>query len=584
MLHSDSVRLRDYVFAATLVSACFLLYLRRPYSVVSDMGYQAFSAWQYAHHETAHFLSITLVNPRNLAENIESPLYAWSPSWSFLFFLAFKSGLAAGTAGRILGYLLSLIGAAGWVGVVSVLGLKGRWRIAGIAMAALYCMRSRSETLLGAGDLIVYAAAPWLLAAAIHIALRLRGSRSRNVVRDTALLSLALGAVYWLKYSGVFLGIAIFCFLVLQHIRANWPRLAPTVGVVALCGAAFLAPILAAKIYNLERSGADAVEAAVKSNRSPTRTWKRLGLMVYEAAFTSSAALFSSGEGADWLAHKFDVHYEPNSEDWHGFAFRIPGLLLFGVLLYVAWFCWPPYVFDLTLMLVAVPFAGFPVVSFIAGDKFTFAMGRCCEPFWIFLELAAFLVLAQGAGSAAPAIRLARNVLAGLVAIELVFFLISPALAVSEIKRVLSWPSYRMGEARLWVTDLSRWGARDIDDKVKSMVRGPQDIVVPAVYSNRSFGMDLWLEYSHYRLLPLTTFASPLWKTHGADGANYDSTRPFVSSSPVRVVLVLSDTFNSPEFPASVERIKKRFPQALSWTRGPLDPDNRVEIWAADLR
>jgi hypothetical protein len=95
--------------------------------------------------------------------------------------------------------------------------------------------------------------------------------------------------------------------------------------------------------------------------------------------------------------------------------------------------------------------------------------------------------------------------------------------------------------------------------------------------------MDLWLEYAAWRELPLTIFSTPLWKTHGSDGASYYSSAPFSSSRPVRIVLVASDTFSDPAFPADVERIKGRFPQAHGWTRGPLDADNRVQIWAADL-
>ncbi len=95
--------------------------------------------------------------------------------------------------------------------------------------------------------------------------------------------------------------------------------------------------------------------------------------------------------------------------------------------------------------------------------------------------------------------------------------------------------------------------------------------------------MDTWLELGG-RLLPLTNFYAPLMRTHGFDGANYASVTPFVSSRPLRVILVVSDTFNRPDFPESVRRIKGRFPQAKEWTRGPIDPDGRTQIWVADLR
>jgi hypothetical protein len=585
MLHSTSVRFRHIALALSVVAICFLLYLRRPYSVVSDIGYQAFSAWQYVHHEVTHLLTIELADPKDLARNVNTPLYAWSPAWSALFVFAFKFGLSVGQAGRALGFLLSLAGATGWVWVAGRIGLKGRWQFLGIVLASLYCMRSRSDTLLGAGDLIIYAVAPWLLGAALAVAAKI-AKNGANAVRDAALLCFAAGALYWLKYSGAFLGIALLCFLALQQLRSSRGASVRVLGVMALYGSAFLLPVLGNKIYNFERSGADAVEAAVQSKRSPPRDLKRFEQLITEAAYTSSAAIFSGGPGADWFANRIHPGHGTGDEDADGFLFRLPALAFLPVLLFVLWYSPRPYIFDLALMLIAVPFAGIPAMSFIAGDKFTFAMGRCCEPFWIFLEMVALLAVFGYEKPTVPAVRAARKGLTVLVTVQLFLFLFTPALAIPEIKRLLTWPHYQAGAADLWVVDLSRYGTREIDDKLASLVRGPDDVVVPAVYSNRGFGMDLWLEFARYRLLPLTTFSSPLFKTHGADGANFDSTTPFVSTAPLRVILVASDVFQDPGFPASVERIKKRFPQARSWDRveGVNDPDQRVQIWVGDLR
>jgi hypothetical protein len=113
-------------------------------------------------------------------------------------------------------------------------------------------------------------------------------------------------------------------------------------------------------------------------------------------------------------------------------------------------------------------------------------------------------------------------------------------------------------------------------------MRDPSDVVVPATYSNRSFGVDTWIEFGG-RLLPLTTFDAPLTATHGKDGANFYGSAPFVTSRPLRVVLVASNIFSRSDFPQLVGHIKERFIQARQWIRGPLDPDGRVQIWSADL-
>ena len=207
-----------YAVAVALIAACFGLWLVRPYSVLSDTGYQALSARQYVDHYTPVFNTVRLVNPRDLSKDVISPLTAWSPSWTAMFAFAFKSGLSVGTAGRLIALLLSLMGTLGWVRMSSVVGLKGRWRMAGIVCAALYCLRTGTMSKTGAGDQIIFAVAPWLLLAALPLAVPLPGAM-RKIVPWTILLSVALGSVYWLKYSGIFLSIAVLGAVVLEQIR-----------------------------------------------------------------------------------------------------------------------------------------------------------------------------------------------------------------------------------------------------------------------------------------------------------------------------------------------------------------------------
>jgi hypothetical protein len=144
-------------------------------------------------------------------------------------------------------------------------------------------------------------------------------------------------------------------------------------------------------------------------------------------------------------------------------------------------------------------------------------------------------------------------------------------------------PPYQPSAAGLWVPDLSRFGTRQIVADVKSELRGPQDVVVPATYSNRSFGVDEWIEFGG-RLLPLTIFDEPLARTHGKDGANYYAKTAFTTSRPLRLVLVASNIFERPDFSELVQNIKNRFVQARVWNQGPIDPDGRVQIWVTELQ
>jgi len=230
-----------------------------------------------------------------------------------------------------------------------------------------------------------------------------------------------------------------------------------------------------------------------------------------------------------------------------------------------------------------IPLIGFPLLSFISGPHFEAGFRRCCEPFWIVGELFVLMLLSQTAKPQGLGVRAAKTLLAAAAGIQVIFLLWIPVGAVKDyLFMTYQRPPYQAGAARLYIPDLSRFGTRQFDADVKGLMRGPADVVVPATYSNRSFGIDLWIEFGG-RLLPLTTFDEPLIGTHGKDGASFYGTSPLVTSRPLRVIVVASNIFGRSEFPQMVQTIKDRFVQAKQWTRGPIDPDGRVEIWVADL-
>jgi hypothetical protein len=571
----DPVNFRLNLLAICLIAASFLLYIRRPYSLASDIGYQVFSARQYIEHKVPALNSIQLVDPHDLSKDIQTSLTSWTPCWTFLFVLAFRAGLAPGPAGRILVALLSVSGAIGWVWVTSLLNLKGAWRVMGVALAALYCMRTAAIATLGSGDLAIYPVAPWLLGASILLADRLRSHFDRRVVIRTILLCLGLGCVYWLKYSGLFMSVPILCALVIEQLRVrNRPRTRVLLAVIVLYGAAFVLPILAKELYSYGSNGTDLVKSTI--THSPPRTVGRFSRLLAQDVYYASPTLFAAEPGSDRVTRDL-----PPAFPW---LIRVPGMVLFSTLLYLMT-TWPStYLRNLTVLLAIIPILGFPVSSLAAGTQFSLVIGRCCQPFWILLELVILMLLSQPPEQNSLAVGSARTALAIAAGIQLLLFLWIPIAAIEDCLFIrYKRPPYQASAAGLWVPDLSRFGTRDLDAQIKSLIRGPDDVVIPAIYSNRSFGMDVWIELGG-RLLPLTTFFAPLFRTHGREGADFFGTTPYLSSRPLRVILVASNIFERPDFQECVQRIKGRFMQAGQWTRGPLDPDGRVEIWMADLR
>ncbi|MEP6714358.1 MAG: hypothetical protein ABJC09_02215 [Terriglobia bacterium] len=563
-----------YAVAVALIAVCFGFWLVRPYSVLSDTGYQALSARQYVDHYNAVFNTVRLVNPRDLSKDVISPLTAWSPSWTALFAVAFKAGLSVGMAGRLIALFLSLMGTLGWVRMSSLVGLKGRWRMAGIVCAALYCLRTGTMSKTGAGDQIIFAVAPWLLMAALPLAVPLSGAM-RKIVVGTILLSIALGAVYWLKYSGIFLSIAILCAVVLEQVRGfQWKRAAPFAGALLLYAIAFLAPVLGLKAWNYSISGSDFVETS--AHFSPPRTAARMGELLAETAFGASTILFAAQPGAAQLGPTPPMNY-PNARAW---LVRTPGLILLATFLFLMARRPRGYIRNVTILAAVVPLVGFPALSFVAGLRFSYALGRCCEPYWILFELLIFVLLAENATEIGIP-RPARLALAATAVSQILLFLWIPVMWGRLFWVVVHSPHYETGAAELWNTDLSKYGTRDIDERVKSLIHSPSDVVVPAVYSDRAFGTDTMLEFGG-RLLPLATFFVPLAQTHGKDGANYYSTAPLVSSAPVRIILVAPDPYNRPDFMQQTERVMRRFTQVRQWKPGPVDPHGRVWIWVGE--
>ena len=421
-----------------LIAASFLLYIRRPYSLASDIGYQAFSAQQYVEHLVPEVNTLRLVNPRDLSQDIRTSMTFWAPAWPYLFVAAFKAGLAPGPAGRTLAVLLSVIGAMGWLWVISLIQLRGAWRIAGAVLAGLYCLRIGIVSSLGAGDLLVYAVASWLLGASLLIGERLRSGVTWRTATQMALLCLALGSVYWLKYSGIFLGIPVFCALQLAHLRAR-PRPAALLGVFALCAAALALPVLANRTYNFHKKGTDLMEAAMPY--SPPRTVQRFQALCLSDIYNASTVLFSTEPGVRLVTRGRSQTFE-----WIA---RLPGVLLLILLLYLLYSHPATYLRDLTALLLIIPLIGFPVLSFAAGVQFVVSIGRCCEPFWLMAELFVLLLLSQTAKPTGAGIPPARALLATATAIQVLLLLWIPFSAVQDyLFMTYRRPPYQAGSAK----------------------------------------------------------------------------------------------------------------------------------------
>jgi hypothetical protein len=244
----------------------------------------------------------------------------------------------------------------------------------------------------------------------------------------------------------------------------------------------------------------------------------------------------------------------------------------------------PPHLRDMTFLLVAAPLIAFPTLSMLGRTRYTTVIERACLPSWIFLELILFLLAGEvtyGRRAIAPKTRM---ILASLAASQILFFLSIPISAARDAWKIAGRPRYESTANALYDTDLSRISSRKAVDRIRSAVDSQNDVIVPATYSDRAFGTDTWIELDRLGpLLPLNTGAFALAHTQG-EGGNYLAETPFLTSQPLRVVLVTPDPYHRPDFRASLARIRSRFAQAKRWTQMPATAGDVYEIWTADLK
>lgn len=568
---------RLVLLSIATVVLCFIPYLTRPYNVLSDSGYQALSARQYITHRVSKLNYLSLVNPRDLTKNIESPLTDWTPLGAYLFFGAFKLGLSPGTAGRLLAFLASLSGAIGWAWMISLIRLRGVWRVLGVILAASYCLRAGFVVTMGTQDYVIYAVAPWLLAMAIELAARSKGNIRRRTVLQTVFLCLALGSVYCLKYTGVFMSLAILCFLCIEQLGALPRRRVPVLlSLLALYGGFFALPILCQKAFNYSKTGSDLIETVVSHHR--TKTPELIGQFFVQTVYNASTVLFTTDQGADRVARD-------GPDGVMSWIVRLPGILL--IIACVLFFRLLPGtpVGRLATLLTVVPLIGFFALSSLTGYRYVGSFQHSCVPFWIFLELMILVLLSRDFTSLNPGFQRVRTGFAVVVAVNFLLFLWIPRLALQLAWQYTKSPKYLSSSNSLLIPDLSVRGTRDIDAQIRTLIHDPEDVIVPAVYSNHGFGTDVWLELGDFgRLLPLSYGTVAIGRTQG-DGDRFYGSSLFQSSGPVRIVVLATDPYRRDDFEESVQRIRNRFKQAAHWTMVPVEPpDDIPHIWTTDIQ
>jgi len=263
----------------------------------------------------------------DLSRDVEEPLVVWAPGTPFAFVPFVRAGFGPAAAARSVAALALVLGAAGWARWCAAFDLPDAvvWFLA----IGIGWLRFASNALfLYNAEILVFAAVPWVLIAAMA-ADRASGLRRPAAM---ALVGLAAGALYIVKYSATFVTAAVLTWLAWRSLRRDGSRegsLARRVAPVAAAIAAAALPVVALSAWNRSHGGAANLMFATFGIRWD---WAYL-------AHALAAPALTAGDLASPLAYVLmhPVHGFTQNASWLT-AIGLPG----GVLL--AWFAIRPRV------------------------------------------------------------------------------------------------------------------------------------------------------------------------------------------------------------------------------------------------
>jgi len=153
--------------------------------------------------------------------------YFWTPlsAWGPLFFLGLFKSPAHGM--QFMTYVCQLAGLCGWMAVGERL-LETGWRKAAFGIIVIACAFQDEMSLFYASDVFAFAASPWLFWFLLVVTRDFRAAPDEVPLRAWTKMGLAFGAIFIVKYSSVFSGLAYLLLALgwgLSGKRPGVPRL-----------------------------------------------------------------------------------------------------------------------------------------------------------------------------------------------------------------------------------------------------------------------------------------------------------------------------------------------------------------------
>lgn len=241
---------RATVAAALSALVVCALALRTDQGFYSDPAQQMKTALQFVSGASPAPNDWVRPDYDDLSRDVEEPLVVWAPGTALAFVPLVRAGWTPAAAARVVAALALVAGAAGWARWCAAFDLPDA--IVFLLALGIGWLRFASNALfLYNAEILVFAAAPWVLVAATA-ADRAEGARRFGAM---ALLGLAAGALYVVKYSATFVTAGVLVWLAWRSARREG-SLARRFAPVAVAAAASAIPIAALSAWNRSHGGA----------------------------------------------------------------------------------------------------------------------------------------------------------------------------------------------------------------------------------------------------------------------------------------------------------------------------------------
>jgi len=203
-----------------------LLVIRTPQGLYSDPAWQIKALQQYLAGESPSFNHCVMPQAEDLFQGKAGWIGYWPPGTQLLAYPLMANRIVAGDAIRIIAIVCLVLGSLGWVRWFSLFNFPP-WVKISLAILLPWMHYPSNALFMYSAEILVYASAPWILLLTYRLSNIWKQRKfGLGIILMSAPLGFALGFVYILKYSAVFvsLGALVYLGLFVYNLHKNTNR------------------------------------------------------------------------------------------------------------------------------------------------------------------------------------------------------------------------------------------------------------------------------------------------------------------------------------------------------------------------